>query len=148
MKGRKRHILVDTIGLLLTVVVHAASIQDRDGAKLVLEKARGKFPRLALLWADGGYAGKLIEWVQETCGWLLEIVKRSDDVQGFVVLPRRWVVERTFGWLGRCRRLSKDYEEQITSPSASFDRLDGIDGANNLVKLSPDILCTCEISPR
>jgi len=118
VKGRKRHILVDTIGLLLTVVVHAASIQDRDGAKLVLEKARGKFPRLALLWADGGYAGKLIEWVQETCGWLLEIVKRSDDVQGFVVLPRRWVVERTFGWLGRCRRLSKDYEEQITSSEA------------------------------
>lgn len=118
MKGRKRHILVDTIGLLLTVVVHAASIQDRDGAKLVLEKARGKFPRLALIWADGGYADKLIEWVQETCGWLLEIVKRSDDVQGFVVLPRRWVVERTFGWLGRCRRLSKDYEEQSTSSEA------------------------------
>lgn len=118
MKGRKRHILVDTIGLLLTVVVDAANIQDRDGAKLVLEKARGKFPRLTLIWADGGYAGKLIEWVKETSGWLLEIVKRSDDVQGFVVLPRRWVVERTFGWLGRCRRLSKDYEEQIASSEA------------------------------
>jgi putative transposase len=118
VKGRKRHILVDTIGLLLTVVVDAANIQDRDGAKLVLEKARGKFPRLTLIWADGGYAGKLIEWVKETSGWLLEIVKRSDDVQGFVVLPRRWVVERTFGWLGRCRRLSKDYEEQIASSEA------------------------------
>lgn len=118
MKGRKRHILVDTLGLLLTVVVHAANIQDRDGAKLVLEKARGKFLRLALIWADGGYAGKLIEWVQQSCGWLLEIVKRRDDVQGFVVLPRRWVVERTFGWLGRCRRLSKDYEEKTESSEA------------------------------
>ncbi len=118
MKGRKRHILVDTIGLLLTVVVHAANIQDRDGAKWVLSKAREKFPRLALIWADGGYAGKLIEWVWETCGWFLKIVKRSDDVPGFVVLPRRWVVERTFGWLGRCRRLSKDYEEQVTSSEA------------------------------
>jgi len=118
VNGRKRHILVDTLGLLLTVVVHAANIQDRDGAKLVLEKARGKFLRLALVWADGGYAGKLSEWVKETCGWLLEIVKRSDDMQGFVVLPRRWVVERTFGWLGRCRRLSKDYEEQTESSEA------------------------------
>lgn len=118
MNGRKRHILVDTLGLLLTVVVHAANVQDRDGAKLVLEKARGKFLRLTLVWADGGYAGKLIEWVQETCGWLLEIVKRNDDVQGFVVLPRRWIVERTFGWLGRCRRLSKDYEERTESSEA------------------------------
>jgi len=118
VKGRKRHILVDTIGLLLTVVVHAANIQDRDGAKLVLDKAREKSPRLALIWDDGGYAGKLIAWVQETCGWLLKIVRRSDDVQGFVVLPRRWVVERTFGWLGRCRRLSKDYEEHVTSSEA------------------------------
>ncbi len=118
MNGRKRHILVDTIGLLLTVVVHAANIQDRDGAKLVLERTRGKFLRLTLIWADGGYAGKLIEWVKQTCGWLLEIVKRSDDVQGFAVLPRRWVVERTFGWLGRCRRLSKDYEEQTESSEA------------------------------
>jgi putative transposase len=118
VNGRKRHILVDTLGLLLTVVVHAANIQDRDGAKLVLDRARGKFPRLALIWADGGYAGKLIEWVKETCSWILEIVKRSDDVQGFVVLPRRWVVERTFGWLGRCRRLSKDYEEQLASSEA------------------------------
>lgn len=118
MKGRKRHILVDALGLLLVVVVHAANIQDRDGAKLVLEKTRGKFPRLALIWADGGYAGKLIEWVKDACGWILEIVKRSDDVQGFVVLPRRWVVERTFGWLGRCRRLSKDYEEQVESSEA------------------------------
>jgi putative transposase len=103
--------LVDTLGLLLTVVVHAASIQDRDGAKLVIEKARGLFPRLKLVWADGGYAGQLVDWVQNTCGWLLEIIKRNTDTIGFQVLPRRWVVERTFAWLGRYRRLSKDYEE-------------------------------------
>lgn len=110
IKGRKRHILVDVMGLLLMVVVHAADIQDRDGAKLVMEKYIGKSSRMKLIWADGGYAGKLIGWVQEHCGWILEIVKRSDDVQGFKVLPHRWVVERTFGWLGRYRRLSKDYE--------------------------------------
>lgn len=118
MKGRKRHILVDTLGLVLTIVVHTANIQDRDGAKQVLIKAKGKFPRLKLIWADGGYAGKLIDWVQQTCGWVLEIVKRNTDLTGFHVLPRRWIVERTFGWLGRCRRLSKDYEEFPESSEA------------------------------
>lgn len=108
--GRKRHIVVDTIGLLLAVVVHAASIQDRDGAKPVLAKLKDRFPRLKLIWADGGYAGQLIAWVWELGGWLLEIVRRSEDSQGFEVLPRRWVVERTLAWLGRSRRLSKDYE--------------------------------------
>ena len=103
--------MVDTIGLVLAVVVHSAAIQDRDGAKLVIAKLSGLFPRLRLIWADGGYAGKLIEWVAEVGQWVLEIVKRNDDVKGFVVLPRRWVVERTFGWLGRYRRLSKDYEQ-------------------------------------
>ena len=103
--------VVDTIGLVLAVVVHSAAIQDRDGAKLVIAKLSGLFPRLRLIWADGGYAGKLIEWVAEVGQWVLEIVKRNDDVKGFVVLPRRWVVERTFGWLGRYRRLSKDYEQ-------------------------------------
>ena len=98
------------MGLLLLVIVDAANIQDRDGAKKVLEKAREGYGRLRLIWADGGYAGQLVQWVEETCHWMLEIVKRSDDVKGFVVLPRRWVVERTFGWLGRYRRLSKDYE--------------------------------------
>ena len=71
----------------------------------------GRFPRLLLIWADGGYAGKLVDWVKEVCHWTLQIVKRSDDATGFVVLPRRWVVERTFAWLGRYRRMSKDYEE-------------------------------------
>jgi putative transposase len=110
IKGVKRHIVVDTLGLLLVVVVHTAALQDRDGAKLLLAKAQGCFPRLALLWADGGYAGKLIRWVQETCGWVLQIVKRNDSLKGFVLLPRRWVVERTFGWMVQYRRLSKDYE--------------------------------------
>ena len=104
--------MVDTIGLVLGVVVHAGNIQDRDGAKLVFEKIKGKFSRLRLIWADGGYAGQLIEWVKNTCGWLLEIVKRNSEAKGFQLLPRRWVVERTFGWFGRYRRLSRDYEFQ------------------------------------
>ncbi len=110
VNGRKRHVLVDVIGLLLMVVVHAANIQDRDAAMLVLGKAEGKFSRLQLIWADGGYAGKLIDWTKQFCNWILEIVKRSNDVKGFQILQRRWVVERTFGWLNRYRRLSKDYE--------------------------------------
>ena len=106
------------MGLLIGLVVHAADIQDRDGAKLLLEKLKGNYSRLKLIWADGGYAGKLIEWTKELGGWVLEIVKRSDDVKGFKVLPHRWVVERTFGWLGRYRRLSKDYEELPESSEA------------------------------
>ena len=108
--GRKRHILVDTMGLILAVVVHSAGIQDRDGAKTVFEEIRNDLPRLQLVWADGGYAGKLVEWVKSECGWVLEIVKQTDDVQGFKLLPHRWVVERTFAWLGGFRRMSKDYE--------------------------------------
>lgn len=110
VKGTKRHLLVDTLGLLLCVVVHAAGIQDRDGAKLVLGKAKNLFPKLRLIWADGGYAGKLVAWVASVCGWVLAIVKRSDAVKGWVLLPRRWVVERTFGWLSQCRALARDYE--------------------------------------
>ena len=98
------------MGLILAVVVHSAGIQDRDGAKVVFERIKNDLPRLQLVWADGGYAGKLVEWVRSECGWTLEIVKRTDDVKGFKLLPRRWVVERTFGWLGRFRRMSKDYE--------------------------------------
>ena len=110
INGRKRHIVVDTIGLIIAVVVHSAGIQERDGAKLVLLRVLGRFPRLQLIWADGGYAGKLVDWVRDICHWTLQIVKRS-NASGFVVLPRRWVVERTFAWLGRYRRMSKDYEE-------------------------------------
>ena len=93
-------------------MVSAASVQDRDGAKLVFQKIKGRFTRLKLIWADGAYAGQLVEWVKNTCGWLLEIVKRNQGAIGFQLLPRRWVVERTFGWFGRYRRLSKDYEFQ------------------------------------
>lgn len=118
IKGVKRHILVDTMGLLLIVVVHIASIQDRDGAKLVLEKAPNRLTSLQHIWADGGYGGKLIEWVKATCQAVLEIVKRSDDLKGFKLLPRRWVVERTFGWLNRYRRLSKNYERLPHSSEA------------------------------
>lgn len=110
VNGRKRHIVVDILGLILAVVVHKGNIQDRDGAKLVLASIAGLYPRLELIWADGGYCGQLIDWVKNTCNWILEIVKRSDDVKGFKVLPHRWIVERTFGWLSKNRRLSKDYE--------------------------------------
>jgi putative transposase len=106
------------MGLLIAVLVHAADIQDRDGAKLLLEIMKGKCRRLKLIWADGGYTGKLIEWTKQMCGWVLEIVKRTDDLAGFKLLPHRWVVERTFGWLGRYRRLSKDYEELTASSEA------------------------------
>jgi putative transposase len=113
---------VDTPGLIWGLVVHAADVQDRDGARLVLESVRGRFSRLKLIWADGGYAGQLIGWVQRICGWVLEIVKRNDDVTGFVVLPKRWIGERTFGWFGWYRRLSKDYEE-LTCNSEAMIRL-------------------------
>ena len=104
--------IVDTVGLLLAVVVHSAGLQDRVGATLVLIKLRGLFPRLRVIWADGAYAGKLILWVQTISlgRWLLEIVSKDPQAHGFQVVPHRWVVERTFAWLGRCRRLSKDYE--------------------------------------
>ncbi len=118
VKGRKRHLLVDTMGLLLIVVVHAASIQDRDGAKLVLEQVPRHLPRLVRIWADGAYAGQLISWVKTTCQCVLEIVKRTDNLKGFKVLPRRWVSERTFGWLNRYRRLAKDYERLPESSEA------------------------------
>lgn len=113
VNGRKRHLLVDTLGLVLIAVVHSAGLQDRDGARLVLQKLAHQFTRLVLIWADGGYAGQLVNWVQQIRSFRrvhLEIVKRSDQQKGFVILPKRWIVERTFGWLTRYRRLSKDYE--------------------------------------
>lgn len=116
VKGRKRHIVVDTLGNLLEVVVHTADIQDRDGAKLVLDKLpEATKASLEKLWADGGYAGKLVEWVKKNLNTLLEIVSRDPGVKGFQLLPRRWVVERTFSWFDRYRRLSKDYERTTTS---------------------------------
>jgi len=117
VQGRKRHILVDTLGLLIAVVITAASVQDRDGAPLVFQEARGE-TRLKKIWADGGYAGKLVETTRQTFGWDLEIVKRSDDVKGFKVIPHRWIVERTFGWLGRYRLFCREHEATIASSRA------------------------------
>jgi putative transposase len=113
--------LVDTLGLLVAVVVHPADIQDRDGARLLLGILANTWKRIRLIWADGAYAGALLDWVRSLRRRNrvdLQIVKRSDDVKGFKVLPRRWVVERTFGWLGRQRRLSKDYEYRTDTSEA------------------------------
>ena len=119
IKGRKRHILTDTGGLLVGAMVHAADIQDRDGALALLASIRYAFPWLRHVFADGGYAGpKLRKALRKTGQWTLEIVKRSDAANGFVLLPRRWVVERTFAWLGRNRRLAKDWEKSIESAEA------------------------------
>lgn len=118
VNGIKRHLLVDTLGLVLAVVVLTANIQDRDGARTLLAKVKGKLPRLKKIWADGGYAGTLVDWVKSVCGWVLEIVRRSDTAQGFELLPHRWIVERTLGWLNRSRRLSKNYERLSTSSEA------------------------------
>ena len=112
MKGRKRHILVDTEGLLIRVVCLPADIQDWDGAEDLLLVAKPVSPRLELVWADSAYGRNgLPEWAEQACGWTLEIVKRPSDARGWVLLHRRWAVERTFAWLCRNRRLSKDYEE-------------------------------------
>lgn len=116
IKGRKRHIITDTLGFLLFVIVHGADVQDRDGAPALLEAIRQRFPWLRHIFADGGYAGeKLREAMRGNGDWKIEIVKRSDAAAGFVVLPRRWVIERTFAWLNRCRRLAKDFERSIES---------------------------------
>ena len=119
VKGRKRHIVVDTTGLIVGLVVHAADIQDRDGATAALKSILKRWPWLRHVFADGGYAGpKLRGALQKVGKFTLEIVKRSDAAKGFEVLPRRWVVERTFAWLGRCRRLAKDFERTIASAEA------------------------------
>jgi transposase len=110
VNGRKRHFGVDTQGYLLRVLAQPADEQDRDGARPLLKSLHHCFPRLEKLWADGGYAGGLVDWARETLGLSVDIVKKLADQQGFVVLPRRWVVERTIAWLNRNRRLSKDYE--------------------------------------
>lgn len=111
-KGRKRNIATDTLGLLLMVTVTAASVQDRDGAHQLLALIRERFSTITLVWADGGYTGRLVIWAKTVLRLTMTIVKRTDNTAGFIVLPRRWVVERTFGWLMRHRRLVRDYERK------------------------------------
>jgi len=119
VKGRKRHIVTDTCGFLIFILVHAADIQDRDGAVDVLAAIRTRVPWLRHVFADGGYAGDKLRSALVGMGkWTIEIIKRSDKGKGFEVLPRRWVVERTFAWLGRYRRLAKDWERSIASSTA------------------------------
>lgn len=114
--GRKRHIVVDTMGLLLAVLVTPASVQDRDGARLVLARLPGGAKKLRRLWVDGGYRGQLLDWALNRCRICLSVILRSDDQRGFAVLPRRWVVERTFAWIMANRRLVRDHE---TLPATS-----------------------------
>lgn len=109
-KGRKQHIITDTMGLILTVVIHAANVHDSKAAFGVIKELRGRFPRLSKIIADGGYKGELIDKVQKAFGWILEVVLRPEQTKRFVVLPKRWIVERTFSWFESYRRLSKDYE--------------------------------------
>ena len=111
MKGRKRRVLVDTLGLIVKAVVTPANVQDWDGAHGLLRKARPGTPRMRHLWADAGYRGT-VSWIEQELGWTVEIVSRLADTVGFAVQHRRWVVERTLAWLGKYRRLSKDYEWQ------------------------------------
>jgi len=123
--GRKRHIITDTLGLILFVMVHSAGIQDGLGGRLVLQGlfdrikgvSNNRHTRLTTIWADGAYAG-IVEWVKLMLGWTLEIVLRPAKAKGWIVLPRRWVIERTFGWLGRYRRLSRDFEHTVESSEA------------------------------
>jgi transposase len=132
-RGRKRHIVTDTLGLLLVVMVTSASVQDRHGGKAILEFLAARFGSIALIWADAGYANQidsgLVTWARKTISIVVQIITRSDDVTGFQVLPRRWVVERTFGWLIRSRRLSRDYERRIDKlRDHDQDRDDQADG--------------------
>src|SRR5207247_5186094 len=119
--GRKRHMVVDSLGLLLLVVVQSASIQDGPGGILSLQRlfdrikrsVHNRWCRLKLIWADGAYA-HIVDFVRQQYGWVLDIVHRPDAAKGFILLPRRWVVERTFGWFGRYRRLARDFEHTVS----------------------------------
>ncbi|MBZ2407266.1 IS5 family transposase [Streptomyces sp. L06] len=118
INGRRRHLICDTIGLLLVINVTAGDVTDRQAATDMLPALRERFPTITRLWADGGYTGTLITWALSMLHLVVTVIKRSDDTSGFVVLPRRWVVERTFGWLLRSRRLARDYERRPDSSEA------------------------------
>ncbi|MFR9754963.1 IS5 family transposase [Streptomyces sp. TR06-5] len=118
INGRRRHLITDTIGLLLAIQVTAASVTDRQAAAEMLPALRERFPTIAKLWADSGYTGRLINWALTVLHLAVTVIKRSDDTSGFVVLPRRWVVERTLGWLMRSRRLARDYERRQDTSEA------------------------------
>lgn len=111
IKGRKRHLLTDTQGLIMNAVVHSASIQDREGAKLLLNRSKNLLDTIKKIFVDGGYTGKLIAWVKEKYGITLEVIKRN-ELHTFVVLPIRWIIERTNAWVSKARRLTKDYEKK------------------------------------
>jgi putative transposase len=132
IKGRKRHILVDTQGIPQKVKVHRADIQDRDGARLLLEDAKPELPRMKHIWADGGYAGRLVDWAKDKLDWTVDIVKKLPKTIGFSVLPRRWVVERTFAWFGAYRLLDKEHE---TRPEASEADIHAV-STHRLLRLS------------
>ena len=129
--------MVDTLGLLLAAVVHPADIQDRDGARLVLERLVGRYDRLQVIWADGAYGGKLVEWAKLVGGWSLELVRRPAGQHTFQVLPRRWVVERTFGWFNLQRRLS-DMTIKVSKPDSINSEYAGRDFLCKNLGLSKD----------
>jgi putative transposase len=117
-QGRKRHIITDTMGFIMAIVVHSAEIQDRAGAKLVLEALRFKYPRLKKIPADGGYTGEPAQWILQFAGWTLECVSKTQGISRFAVIPKKWKVERTFGWFNFNRRLTKEYELNTDCSSA------------------------------
>ncbi len=119
--GRRRHVIADTLGLILMVMVTAANVTDRQATRDMLPRLRTRFRKIALVWADGGYTGRLVGWAKEKLQLTVEIVKRNDGMNGFVVLPRRWVVERTMGWLMRSRRLVRDFEALPAGSEAFID---------------------------
>ncbi|MFD7731288.1 IS5 family transposase [Kitasatospora phosalacinea] len=118
VNGRKRHIVVDTLGLLLTVMVTTASVTDRDAGQTLLARLRERHRRITLVWADGGYTGRLVDLARDVLAIALTVVRRTDDTTGFVVLPKRWLVERTFAWLMHSRRLARDYESRTDTSEA------------------------------
>ena len=118
VQGRKRQVLVDTLGLLLRAVVQPADVQDRDGGRDALVGADRQFPRIEQLWVDGAYAGAFEDWVETTLGWRVVVVRKLAEQVGFVVQPTRWIVERSLAWLSRHRRLAKDFEELVECAEA------------------------------